>query len=87
MNGLSVVRMISAVGVRLMVRTGSGGHPTDRWQDKSRKLRPGRSAEEASSFNDSSRCALPKCEVHIRNLRTTSTPIAHRIWRRHERGR
>jgi hypothetical protein len=35
MTGLSVVRMISAVGVRLMVRTGSGGHPTDRWQDKS----------------------------------------------------
>jgi hypothetical protein len=29
MIGLSMVRMISAVGVRLMVRTGSGGHPTD----------------------------------------------------------
>jgi hypothetical protein len=35
MTGLSVVRVISHVGVRLMARTGSGGHPTDRWQDKS----------------------------------------------------
>jgi hypothetical protein len=29
MIGLSMVRMISAVGVRLMVRTGSRGYPTD----------------------------------------------------------
>jgi hypothetical protein len=35
MNGLSMVRMISHGGGRLAVRTGSGGHPTDRWQDKS----------------------------------------------------
>ena len=35
MTGLSLVRMISHGVVRLAVRTGSGGHPTDRWQDKS----------------------------------------------------
>jgi hypothetical protein len=35
MTGLSTVRMISHGVVRLMTRTGSGGHPTDRWQDKS----------------------------------------------------
>jgi hypothetical protein len=35
MTCLSVVRMISDVGVRLAVRTGSAGDPTDRWQDKS----------------------------------------------------
>ena len=35
MTGLSTVRMISDIGVRLAVRTGRGGHPTDRWQDKS----------------------------------------------------
>jgi hypothetical protein len=35
MTGLSVVRVISDVGGRWMVRTGSAGHPTERWQDKS----------------------------------------------------
>ena len=35
MTALSLVRMISHGVVRLAVRTGSGGHPTDRWQDKS----------------------------------------------------
>jgi hypothetical protein len=45
MTGLSVVRMISHVGVRLMVRHGSGGHSTDGLQDKSRSLRLGRPVE------------------------------------------
>jgi hypothetical protein len=35
MTGLSMVRMISDVGGRWTVRTGSAGQPTDRWQDKS----------------------------------------------------
>ena len=35
MTGLSIVRMISHGVVRLMAETGSGGHSTDRWQDKS----------------------------------------------------
>ena len=35
MTASTLVRMISHVGVRLAVRPGSGGHPTERWQDKS----------------------------------------------------
>jgi hypothetical protein len=45
MTGLSMVRVISHVGVRLMVRHGGGGHSTDGLQDKSRRLRLGRSVE------------------------------------------
>jgi len=50
MIGLSTVRMISDVGGRLAVRPGSGGQPTARWQDKSREVRPGRSAEERQTI-------------------------------------
>jgi hypothetical protein len=50
MTGLSLVRMISHVGVRLMVRHGCGGHSTDGLQDKSREVRPGRSAEERETL-------------------------------------
>ena len=46
MTGLSMVRMISHVGVRLMVRQRGGGHSTDGLQDKSREVRPGRMAGE-----------------------------------------
>jgi hypothetical protein len=46
MTGLSLVRMVSHVGVHLAVRHGGGGRPTARWQDKSRGVRLGRSAEE-----------------------------------------
>ena len=35
MTGLSLVRTISHDGVRLAVRHGGGGQPTDGWQDKS----------------------------------------------------
>jgi hypothetical protein len=45
MTGLSMVRMISHVGVRLALRPGSGGRPTARLQDKSRSLRLGRPVE------------------------------------------
>ena len=68
MTGLSVVRMISAVGVRLMVRTGSGGHPTDRWQDKSREVRSGRSAEERHTIQRSqTMCAATRQGAHSKN--------------------
>jgi hypothetical protein len=46
MTGLGMVRMISHVGVRLTLRHRGGGQPTARWQDKSRRLRLGRSVEE-----------------------------------------
>jgi len=40
MTGLSLVRMISHVGVRLAVRPGSRGHPTEGWQDKNAAFGP-----------------------------------------------
>ena len=46
MTSLSMVRMISCVGGRWTMRQESGGHPTDRWQDKSRSLPSGRQAAE-----------------------------------------
>jgi hypothetical protein len=52
MTGLSMVRMISHVGVRLMVRHGGGGHSTDGLQDKSRSLFAGRSAADGRKIND-----------------------------------
>jgi hypothetical protein len=50
MTGLGMVRTISHVGVRLTLRHGGGGQPTARWQDKSREVRPGRSAEEGQTI-------------------------------------
>ena len=63
MTGLSMVRMISHVGVRLMVRHGGGGHSTDGLQDKSREVRPGRSAEESQTIQQpQTMCApTPRC--------------------------
>jgi hypothetical protein len=78
MNGLSVVRMVSAVGVRLMVRTGSGGHPTDRWQDKSRSLRPGRPAADGRKISDLAPCALLHDSLGFVKTQANSATIAHR---------
>ena len=58
MTGLSMVRMISHVGVRLMVRHGGGGHrPTD-GRIKAASLRPGRLAADGRKISDFARCAL-----------------------------
>lgn len=57
MSELSVVRRISHGGVCLAVRHGGGGRPTTRWQDKSRKVRTGRSAAECRCINDLAQCA------------------------------
>ena len=84
MTGLSMVRMISHVGVRLAVRPGSGGRPTARWQDKSRSLRPGWPAADGRKISDLARCALPRDKVRILKMQTTSTPLAHRTRRHHE---
>ena len=50
MMGLSRLRTFSHGGVGLAWRLGSGGRPTDGWQDKSREVRPGRSAEERQTL-------------------------------------
>ncbi len=80
MTGLSVVRMISDVGVRLAVRTGSAGHPTDRWQDKSRSLRPGRPAADGRKISDLARCARLRDSLDFGNSRTRSAAIAPRAF-------
>ena len=68
MTGLGVVRMISHVGVRLTVRPASGGQPTARWQDKSREVRPGRSAEERQMIQQRQRmCAATRRRAHSEN--------------------
>jgi hypothetical protein len=46
MCSLALPRGISNGVAHLVVRLGRGSHPTARWQDKSRKLRRGRAAEE-----------------------------------------
>jgi hypothetical protein len=77
MTGLSVVRMISHVGVRLMVRHGSGGQPTARLQDKSRTVRPGRTAKERWPISAQPQCALSHGNVRFQEIRATSTVPAH----------
>jgi len=78
MTSLSVDRMISHVGERLMVRTGSGGHPTDRWQDKSRSPRPGRQAADGRKISDLARCALLPDGLDFGKTQAISAAIAHR---------
>jgi hypothetical protein len=98
MTGLSMVRMISDVGVRLAVRTGSGGHPTDRWQDKSRS--PARSAgcgrSKISDWRDVRYCATACVRekpsnfsrLHIAPWHTmTATTIYASDWAVRDRGR
>jgi hypothetical protein len=78
MTGLSKVRMISDVGVCWVVRIGSGGHPTDRWQDKSRSLRPGQPAADGRKISDLARCALLRESLRFVETRAISATIAHR---------
>ena len=51
MSDLGMLRRISNVFACLSVRQGRGGDPTERWQDKSRKLRPGRMGEERKQIS------------------------------------
>jgi hypothetical protein len=68
MTDLSMVRIISHVGVRLAVGPGSGGQPTARWQDKSREVRSGRSAEERHTIQRSqTMCAATRQGAHSKN--------------------
>jgi hypothetical protein len=46
MRALTLFRGMSCLVAHLVVRPDRGSHPTERWQDKSRKLRRGRVAEE-----------------------------------------
>ena len=46
MSSLALLGGILDIVARLMMRPARRGHPTERWQDKSRKVRRGRVAEE-----------------------------------------
>jgi hypothetical protein len=76
MTALSMVRMISHVGVRLTLRHGGGGQPTARWQDKSRNVRPGRLAVERRCINDLAQCAQSQDNVQIGETTANSTSDA-----------
>jgi hypothetical protein len=78
MTGLSTVRMISSGVVRSAVRTGSGGHPTERWQDKSHSLRPGRPAADGRKISDLARCALLRDSLGFGKTQAISAAIAPR---------
>ena len=58
MTGLDLVRMISHSVVGLAWWQGSGGRPTDGWQDKSRSLWPGRPAADGWKIKGLARCSL-----------------------------
>ena len=77
MTALSMVRMISHVGVRLTLRHGGGGQPTARWQDKSRNVRLGRLAVERRWINDLAQCAPSHDNVQIGETAANSISYAH----------
>jgi len=77
MTGLSMVRMISHVGVRLMVRQGGGGHSTDGLQDKSRSLRPARPAADGRKNSDFAQCSPLRDSLHFGKSHAASATIAH----------
>jgi hypothetical protein len=79
MTALSMVRTVSRVGVRLTVRPGSGGQPTEGWQDKSRSLRPGRPAADGRKISGLARCSLLRDSLDFGKTQATSAAIAHRV--------
>ena len=66
MGSLALLRGISNIVARLAMRPGSGGHPTDRWQDKSREVRGGRSAGKRAMIKDLAQCAPAHESLPIR---------------------
>jgi len=80
MGGLSAFRRMSNILARLRVRPGRGGQPTDRWQDKSREVRPGRSAEERRQISYLARGARSQRSLSIHatpwKIETTCTSRA-----------
>jgi hypothetical protein len=78
MSCLGMFRRLSSSFACLSVRQGRGWEPTDRWQDKSRELRPGRSVEERGKINDFTRGALSRASLHISQTQIQSRPRAPR---------
>jgi hypothetical protein len=65
MSGLSVFRRMSNILARLRVRPERGGQATDRWQDKSREVRPGRSVGSRRHIRHFARCATERNSLRI----------------------
>ncbi len=65
---LTILRGMSNVVEHLVVRSEGEGHPTARWQDKSRKVRRGRVPEEFKCINHLARGAT---EPHSFPIGTT----------------
>jgi hypothetical protein len=65
MSSLAVLSGMSNILARLAVRPGRGGQPTDRWQDKSRKLRRGRSVGSRRHIRHFARCAPKRNSLRI----------------------
>jgi hypothetical protein len=78
MSCLGMFRILSHGFACLSVRQGSGGNSTDRWQDKSRELRPGRSVEEGRKINDFTRGASSRASLHISQTQVQSRQCAPR---------
>jgi hypothetical protein len=81
MTLLGLVRGISVIVAHSTVRRGGAGYPTARWQDKSRRLRLGRAAEECRHIRHLVRGATAHDSLPIRTnpcnfttARTSCTP-------------
>ena len=66
MGRLTILRGMAHILARLTVRPGRGGHPTDRWQGKSREVRRGRSTEERRHIRRFARGATAHDSLPIR---------------------
>ena len=79
MGSLALLRGISNIVARLAMRPGSGGHPTDRRQDKSREVRGGRSAGNRAMTKDLAQCALAHESLQIRtsHCKYRQQPTSH----------
>ena len=77
MTGLSAVRTVSHGVVRLAGRHGSGGRPTDGWQDKSRSLGPDWPAADGRKISALARCSLLRDSLDFEKSERISATIAH----------
>ena len=82
MSCLGMFRILSQAFAGLSVRQGSGDDPTDRWQDKSRGVRLGRSVEERGTdqrLGDEVPC--PPQPAHSENpLKIITRQTSHGEW-------
>ena len=82
MSCLGMFRILSQAFAFLSVRQGSGDDSTDRWQDKSRGVRLGRSVEEAGTDQRlAHEVPCPPKPAHPENpLKIIAGQTSHREW-------